>query len=142
MKMLNKIKETADKGVVLVYSVPGKICSAVCLLMTVLLKQVSPVFAAGNEYDFLTEGGNGMFDDFINTVNKTAASGLNFFRALGYILLFAAIASAAIGFMVWRSSPQETSMNKKKMLVIVAAAVLIFGAGSLASMIAGAGDSL
>lgn len=141
MKMLNKIKETADKGVVLVYSVPGKICSAVCLLMTVLLKQVSPVFAAGNEYDFLTEGGNGMFDDFINTVNKTAASGLNFFRALGYILLFAAIASVAIGFMVWRN-PQETSMNKKKMLVIVAAAVLIFGAGSLASMIAGAGDSL
>ena len=138
--MLSKIKSRLDQMALIMYSLPGKLCSGAAALLGALLLQAAPALAAENEYDFLKKGGD-MFDGVNNTVNKTAASGLKFFRTLGYVMVFCTIVSIGIGFIVWRN-PQESAANKKKILIAVVAAVLIFGVGSIASIVASIGDSL
>lgn len=95
------------------------------------------------EYDFLTnnEADSGMFDSLIETLQGTAASGINLGRTLGYVLIFFMIASIGIGFMVYKDS-NKLAKNKDKILVVVVAAVLIFGAGGVALIIANIGDSI
>ena len=92
------------------------------------------------DYDFLKKGGD-MFSGFNTAVTKTTASGMKFLKVLGYLLLFCLIVSIGIARMQIKN-PQQSSENKKKALVGVAAAVLIFGGGSIAIWIATAGDAL
>lgn len=140
--MLNKMKTKMDQFCAAAYLLPVKMCSAAMALVGALLMQASPALAAekGNDYDFLKNGGD-MFDGVNDAINKTTSSGLKFLRTLGYVLVFCTIVSIGIGFIVWRN-PQESAANKKKILIVVLAAVLVFGVGSIASIVASIGDSL
>lgn len=140
MKTLLSIKERVNKGVAFIYSIPVRMRFAVLMLMTGLMTEIVPVFAAENDYDFLKKGGD-MFSGFNTAVTKTTASGMKFLKVLGYILLFCLIVTIGIARMQIKN-PQQSSENKKKALVGVAAAVLIFGGGSIAIWIATAGDAL
>ena len=119
--------------------VPAKLCMFPLMLLASLFANSSTAFAK-EDYAFLKNGGT-MFNGVKDTVNKTTQSGIKFMTVLGYVCVFCLIVSIGIGFIVWRN-PQETAQNKKKILIVVLAAVLIFGAGSVASIVAGIGDSL
>lgn len=140
MAMLRKLKVMINRCTILFYSVPGKICSVTMMLVAALLTQVTSVCAAGNEYDFMTKGGD-MFNDVNDTLNKTAASGMNFFRTLAIVFGFCAIGCAGIGFM-YRKTGRDKSVNKDKLFRIIIGLIVVFGVGTIASLIASIGDAL
>lgn len=115
MKTMLSIKERVNKGVAFIYSIPVRMRFAVLMLMTGLMTEIVPVFAAENDYDFLKKGGD-MFSGFNTAVTKTTASGMKFLKVLGYLLLFCLIVSIGIARMQIKN-PQQSSENKKKALL-------------------------
>lgn len=123
--------------------------AALCLGAGVVLTG-SPVtvFAADSDektktdtdFSFLEGKGNGAFDKMTTAVQDTGASGVQFLRVVGIIVLVVAIIIIGYGFMLKKGSKLDES--KEKVVNVVIGAAFVFGALSIAAMCAGFGSSI
>lgn len=123
--------------------------AALCLGAGVVLTG-SPVtvFAADSDektktdtdFSFLEGKGNGAFDKMTTAVQDTGASGVQFLRVVGIIVLVVSIIIIGYGFMLKKGSKLDES--KEKVVNVVIGAAFVFGALSIAAMCAGFGSSI
>lgn len=99
-----------------------------------------PKTKTDTDFSFLEGKGNGAFDSMTTAVKKTGASGVQFLRVVGIIVLVVAIIIIGYGFMLKKGSKLDES--KEKVVNVVIGAAFVFGALSIAAMFAGFGSSI
>lgn len=92
------------------------------------------------DFNFLEGKGNGAFDKMTTAVKDTGASGVQFLRVVGIIVLVVSIIIIGYGFMLKKGSKLDES--KEKVVNVVIGAAFVFGALSIAAMFAGFGSSI
>lgn len=99
-----------------------------------------PKTKTDTDFSFLEGKGNGAFDKMTTAVKNTGASGVQFLRVVGIIVLVVAIIIIGYGFMLKKGSKLDES--KEKVVNVVIGAAFVFGALSIAAMFAGFGSSI
>lgn len=99
-----------------------------------------PKTKTDTDFSFLEGKGNGAFDKMTTAVKNTGASGVQFLRVVGIIVLVVAIIIIGYGFMLKKGSKLDES--KEKVVNVVIGAAFVFGALSIAAMCAGFGSSI
>lgn len=99
-----------------------------------------PKTKTDTDFSFLEGKGNGAFDKMTTAVQDTGASGVQFLRVVGIIVLVVAIIIIGYGFMLKKGSKLDES--KEKVVNVVIGAAFVFGALSIAAMLAGFGSSI
>lgn len=100
----------------------------------------APAPKTDTDFSFLEGKGNGAFDKMTTAVKNTGASGVQFLRVVGIIVLVVAIIIIGYGFMLKKGSKLDES--KEKVVNVVIGAAFVFGALSIAAMCAGFGSSI
>lgn len=100
----------------------------------------APAPKTDTDFSFLKGKGNGAFDKMTTAVKNTGASGVQFLRVVGIIVLVVAIIIIGYGFMLKKGSKLDES--KEKVVNVVIGAAFVFGALSIAAMCAGFGSSI
>lgn len=99
-----------------------------------------PKTKTDTDFSFLEGKGNGAFDKMTTAVKNTGASGVQFLRVVGIIVLVVSIIIIGYGFMLKKGSKLDES--KEKVVNVVIGAAFVFGALSIAAMCAGFGSSI
>lgn len=99
-----------------------------------------PKTKTDTDFSFLEGKGNGAFDSMTTAVKNTGASGVQFLRVVGIIVLVVAIIIIGYGFMLKKGSKLDES--KEKVVNVVIGAAFVFGSLSIAAMCAGFGSSI
>ena len=100
----------------------------------------APAPKKDTDFTFLEGKGNGAFDKMTTAVKDTGASGVQFLRVVGIIVLVVSIIIIGYGFMLKKGSKLDES--KEKVVNVVIGAAFVFGALSIAAMFAGFGSSI
>lgn len=100
----------------------------------------APAPKTDTDFSFLEGKGNGAFDKMTTAVKNTGASGVQFLRVVGTIVLVVSIIIIGYGFMLKKGSKLDES--KEKVVNVVIGAAFVFGALSIAAMCAGFGTSI
>lgn len=100
----------------------------------------APAPKTDTDFSFLEGKGNGAFDKMTTAVKNTGASGVQFLRVVGIIVLVVSIIIIGYGFMLKKGSKLDES--KEKVVNVVIGAAFVFGALSIAAMCAGFGSSI
>jgi len=100
----------------------------------------APAPKKDTDFTFLEGKGNGAFDKMTTAVKNTGASGVQFLRVVGIIVLVVSIIIIGYGFMLKKGSKLDES--KEKVVNVVIGAAFVFGALSIAAMFAGFGSSI
>ena len=100
----------------------------------------APAPKKDTDFSFLEGKGNGAFDKMTTAVKNTGASGVQFLRVVGIIVLVVSIIIIGYGFMLKKGSKLDES--KEKVVNVVIGAAFVFGALSIAAMFAGFGSSI
>lgn len=108
--------------------------------VTVFAADPDPKTKTDTDFSFLEGKGNGAFDKMTTAVQDTGASGVQFLRVVGIIVLVVAIIIIGYGFMLKKGSKLDES--KEKVVNVVIGAAFVFGALSIAAMFAGFGSSI
>lgn len=108
--------------------------------VTVFAADPAPAPKTDTDFSFLEGKGNGAFDKMTTAVKNTGASGVQFLRVVGIIVLVVSIIIIGYGFMLKKGSKLDES--KEKVVNVVIGAAFVFGALSIAAMCAGFGTSI
>lgn len=108
--------------------------------VTVFAADSDPAPKKDTDFTFLEGKGNGAFDKMTTAVKDTGASGVQFLRVVGIIVLVVSIIIIGYGFMLKKGSKLDES--KEKVVNVVIGAAFVFGALSIAAMVAGFGSSI
>lgn len=108
--------------------------------VTVFAADSAPAPKTDTDFSFLEGKGNGAFDKMTTAVKNTGASGVQFLRVVGTIVLVVSIIIIGYGFMLKKGSKLDES--KEKVVNVVIGAAFVFGALSIAAMCAGFGTSI
>lgn len=121
-KMISKVRFTLMMGLTNLVLLPQK------------------VFA--EEWDFLTEDGNGAFTNLDETAKATGSSLYNLLRTLGIIALFASIMLVGMSFMIHKSNASKREENKTGFFWVCIGGAIVFGVFGLLGIISGIGAGI
>lgn len=107
--------------------------------MTAYAKEDTP--KKKDPFGFVEGKDNGMFDDLIETVEKTGASANKLMMALGAVSAVLALGGVGLMIMLIKNSNKREE-NKSWLMAIVAGAMMLFGSASFAGILYQMGQSV